>query len=272
MSIVFSNGLALTDDESDLTLDHPVIGWQNVATIDSIVATAADAEHPVSNLVNPATHLWWQTGTSGVIEINVTTNTADDIDYLALVRHNLGSSAAIVQVGYYDTSSPAAFIALTSAQVLADDSPVIFRWTAQPLTNIVLRITAVNVGSRIAVLYVGKLLVLPRKVYQGLVPINYARTAKVTNGKSEAGNFLGRIVMQEYVDTTLPLSLIDPTYYRDHIDAFLDVAQEIPFFIAWRPETYPMEVGYCFMKNNPAPLNQAPHGLISMTLDMTGVV
>jgi hypothetical protein len=104
------------------------------------------------------------------------------------------------------------------------------------------------------------------------VPINYGRIAKVTNGRSEAGNFLGRIVTQEFVKDTVPLSLIDPVYFRNHIADFLIDSKENPFFIAWRPQTYPREIGYCHMTNDPAPINEAPHGLIAMSLEMTGII
>ena len=121
-------------------------------------------------------------------------------------------------------------------------------------------------------LYVGKLLVLPRKLYQGLTPINYARTAKIVSGLSEAGQFLGRIVTQEFVKDTIPLSLIDPAYYRSYIDTFMAESKETPFFFAWRPLTYPAEIGYCHMTNDPMPANEAPHGLIAMNWEMTGIV
>jgi hypothetical protein len=49
-------------------------------------------------------------------------------------------------------------------------------------------------------------------------------------------------------------------------------SKQNPFFIAWRPQTYPDEVGYCHMTNDPAPINEAPHGLVAMSLEMTGIV
>jgi hypothetical protein len=89
---------------------------------------------------------------------------------------------------------------------------------------------------------------------------------------SEAGDFLGRIETQRKIENEVPLSLIDPTYYRNHIDQFLDVSKTTPFFFGWRPQTYPAEIGYCSMTNDPHPVNESPHGLISMDFAMTGVV
>jgi hypothetical protein len=277
MSLVISSNLTLNaTDESSLSLDHPIIGWENIATISNITATTSDALFPVTNLVNPATHLYWQVGgafSPAIYEyITVNTNTSDPIDYLAIAKHNLGSLNIPITIGYFDTNSPPVWHDLVAESLLGDDSPAMFRFTSQSLSTISIRLGPTSLLAQIAVLYTGKLLVLPRKLYQGFVPINYGRIAKVTSGRSEAGNFLGRIVTQEFVKDSVPLSLISPTYFRDHIADFLVDSKENPFFIAWRPQTYPREVGYCHMTNDPIPINEPPHGLVAMTLEMTGIV
>jgi hypothetical protein len=276
MAVVISSNLTLTAAEAALSTDNPIIGWGSIVTPVNVSATTADVNYPISNVANPATHLAWQVGgafSPPIYEyITVVTASANPVDYIAIAKHNLGSLGITVGVGYFDTSSPPNWTTLVADSTLANDSPALFRFTAQPLTTISLRLGPTSLLARIAVIYAGKLLVLPRKVYQGLVPINYGRIAKVTNGRSEAGNFLGRIVTQEFVKDTIPLSLIDPAYFRSYIAAFLVDSKENPFFFAWRPQTYPAEIGYCHMTNDPAPINEAPHGLISMSMEMTGII
>jgi hypothetical protein len=250
--------------------------------------------YPASNLLNPATHLKWKAGApasppdtyiyltaslAGQVSFNSPADTSPAVDFVAIARHNLASIGCGIAIGYFDTSSPPGFVSLIPATTLADDGPVLFRFTTQPLSNVVIRLTAFDTASppasttpEIAVAYVGKLLVLPRKVYQGLTPIQYGRIAKVTNGKSEAGQFLGRIVMQEFVKDTIPLSLIEPDYFASYVDPFLAGSKENPFFFAYRPLTHPESVGYCHMTNDPMPLNEPPHGLVAMQLEMTGIV
>jgi hypothetical protein len=277
MSVIVTSNLVLTaSDEASLTADHPIIGWDNIVTPTNISASTADANYPVTNLANPATHLFWQVGgaySPAVYEyITVVTPTTDPVDYVAIAAHNLGSLGIPIGIGYFDASSPPVWTTLVADSVLANDSPALFRFTAQSLVTVSIRLGPTSLLAQIAVVYAGKLLVLPRKLYQGFVPIPYGRIAKVTSGRSEAGQFLGRIVTQEFVKDTVPLSLIDPTYFRDHIADFLVDSKENPFFIAWRPQTYPAEIGYCHMTNDPAPINEAPHGLIAMSLEMTGIV
>lgn len=271
-SIISAPSVVLVGDETTFTLDHPVIGWR---TASIITATSQDPNHPATNMANPATHLFWRAsgGSPPPTYQYITVSGYDDnFDYAAIARHNLGSLQIPIAVGYMDNSSPPVFVTLVNEVILADDGPVMFRFTSQAIGNVTLRLQAGVLAAQVAVVYCGKLLVLPRKVYQGFAPINHARIAKVTNGRSEAGNFLGRIVLQEFVKDTMPLSLIDPTYFRAHITQFLTASKETPFFVAWRPQTYPLEVGYCHMTNDPVPTNEAPHGLIAMQLEMTGVI
>jgi hypothetical protein len=47
---------------------------------------------------------------------------------------------------------------------------------------------------------------------------------------------------------------------------------ERPFFFAWRPDAYPYEVGYCWLTNDPQPSNALPNGMMSVSLEMAGVV
>jgi len=272
MGVVRATTVTLTGDEAALTLDHPIIGWDNFITTANITADAADANYPATNLANPATHLFWRLPVAASADhyITITPTVLDAVDYVAVAKHNLGTLGIPIGLQYFNGSTWVDMVASTTP---TNDAPIIFRINAQFFTDqIRLHIGPTALAAQISVVYAGKLLVLPRKIYQGLVPINYGLTAKVTNGRSEAGNFLGRIVLQEFVRDTIPLSLISPVYFRDHIADFLIDSKENPFFIAWRPESYPGEVGYCHMTNDPMPVNEPPHGLVAMSLEMTGII
>ena len=100
----------------------------------------------------------------------------------------------------------------------------------------------------------------------------HGRKVKVTNGRAEAGSYLGRIITQEYTQTRVPLHWIAPAFYREYMQPFVLAARTAPFFFAWRPETYPREVGYGWLTADPVPVNESPHGLVGVTLDIEGVV
>lgn len=268
--IVISSSLFLS--ESTLTADHPIIGFRNIVTTSNIAATASDDDYAVTNLANPATHLRWQgesdSSPPAAMYLTITTGSADPIDYVGIAKHNFGTAEIAVSVegddgGGYDT--------LAGPVMPGDDSPLLFRFSPASFTAIRVKLDPGSDHPRAAVLYCGKLLVLPRLLWQGHVPINYGRRQTVINGKSESGNFLGRIITGEWRETRQNIILVTPTYYREDIDEFLASGKDTPFFWGWRPATYPAEVGYCWITNDPEPLNSQGHGLTEFNLQMTGI-
>jgi hypothetical protein len=279
MSVVISTSYVISDLLSgggQITGNNPVIGYENLVTVANVSATTVADGFPASNLANPSTNLRWL-GVSGSPEadeyITVAVDAAEPLDYIAIARHNLGSAQIAVSVEYLDVdASPDAWEELIAPVMLPHDSPALFRFPPAAYTAVRLRLQPGNAAPTIAVVYAGALLVLQRRVYVGHTPINYGRTTKVTNARSESGDFLGRIVLNETTKTTLNLLNLTPDWYRSYMEPFLIQAQEHPFFFAWRPSDYPREVGYAWLTNDPAPTNALANGMMSVALEMAGVV
>ncbi len=94
--IVISSSLVMS--ESDLTPDHPIIGYRNIVTIDNIVADGEDPDYPVTNLANPATHLRWKSDAADLQYLTITTGSADPIDYVGIAKHNFGTAEIAVSI------------------------------------------------------------------------------------------------------------------------------------------------------------------------------
>lgn len=268
MSIVVSQNLVIADPNPyGLTLDNPIIGWDNIVTVDNLAADTAATGYPATNLANPATHLKWKANDTTTQYVTVTTGTADDLDYIGIAGHNLSSAGIEVSIeaddggGYDEIVAPA---------MLANDGPALFRWTPAPYAAVRIKLVSGDEAAQIGTMFLGKLLVLPRKLYQGFTPPSQGRMGKEVNAMAESGDYLGSITTQRHVESKIPLSLVDPTYYRTYIDDFVSARQ--PFFIGWRPETYPNEIGYMRLTNWPQPAPQSPHSLLALSLEMSGVV
>lgn len=268
MSLVISSALVLADVADGLSLDHPIIGWHNVVAPSTIVATAENTSYPASNLANPATHLKWLGTSTGEQYLTVTTNYVDEIDYVAVAGHNWQTAEIPVSVEGYIGGI---WTEIVEEVMLPNDGPAIFRFEAQSLSQVRIRLQAGSEIPQAAVVYVGKLLVVERKIYAGHTPMPHARKVTVANGRSESGNFLGRIVLGSRRETTIPLSLISPDWYRDYMDEFLEAAKDTPFFFGWRPQTYPRECGYGWLLDDPAPTPTGPSNLIAFDLKVGGV-
>lgn len=269
--IVISSALALADTADGLTLDHPIIGWHNVVTPATIMPDVEAAGFPGSNMANPATHLEWRSSTSDGQYILIQTNEVDEIDYIAVAKHNWGTAEITVSVEGWNTGD-GPWTELVQGVMLADDSPALFRFVAGSWEYIRFALVAPSAIPRAAVIYVGKLLVLERKIYVGHVPLSRARKTDVINNMSQSGNSLGAIELGAWRESTIPLSLISPDWYREYMDPFLaDVGKRKPWFFAHRPQSYPFEVGYCKLIDDPMPVPTGPSNLEAFDMKVIGV-
>lgn len=270
--IIISEDLVLGVSE-ETNPNSPLIGYQNLLTINNVVVSSENPDFPVVNLANVITApiARWEANDDGPQTITVTVNSIEDIDYVAIARHNLGSTQRPIIIEGASTGE-----ILVQETLLPDDAPAIFRFTPQSISTLNFSIGESNLGSgsdpaSIAIMYIGKLLPLQRRIYVGHTPIKYGRSQNIINGKTEAGDFLGRIVISEQNGTTVDLQNLTPSWYRSSLDPFIKASKEVPFFFAWRPGDYPNEVGFAWMTNDPQPSNQRPNGMMQISLQMTGI-
>ncbi len=278
MPVVISSSLTLAAADSGggvINADNPIIGYQNQVTASNITATTEDPDFPASNLGNVSTALRWlgEVGSPEADEyITITADTAELCDYIGIARHNFGSAQITVSVEALDEdASPDAWVEIVQEFIPANDQPIIMRFTPQALSQVRIRLQPGNAAPTAAVVYLGALLVLQRRIFVGHTPINYGRGSKVINARSENGSFLGRIVLNEMTKTTAALQNLTPAWYRTYFDPFVTAARENPFFWAWRPGSYPAECGFAWLTNDPKPANQRPNGMMQVSFEMSGI-
>lgn len=274
MGIVISDSLVLDpvelQDLVDGLPDYPLIGYNNLVTSTNVSADAFADGYPASNLAAPQTYSEWREGTSADGRIYVELDGITPIDYVGIAKHNFGSAQLTVEIEAIVSGSP---VVVAGPIIPADDSPLLFRFSPLATTEIRVHTFSAHDIPRAAVLYVGKLLVMERRIWVGHTPYPHGRKSSVSNGMSENGQFLGRIQTSAWRETSAPFSLITPSWYRENMDAFLAVAAATPFFFAARPATYPLECGFGGLTDDPVPVpdDSSNGNLLSFTLNMRGV-
>lgn len=254
--------------------DNPVVGYDNRITRSNITADISDPDYPASNLGNVSTaEIWRSTDTYDQALEAVFSGTAE-MDYLAFAKHNFATAGIDIAVDVateLDIDSMPVWFEVVPSTAVATDGPVLVRFTAGDYIAIRLRMSAGDEAPEIGVLYAGKALVLERTIQVGHTPITYGRDTNIVNQVSENGNFLGRIKVGETLETAFDMQIVTPGSYRSDIDPWVEAATTKPFFFAWRPETWPNEVGFCWMTNQPRPVNAFPNGGMSIDFQMRGV-
>lgn len=273
--LVISPNLVLSSPAS-IPSGTPIILWDNIVTFSNITADSEAVGYPITNVSNPATNQEWRAAAAGDVEITITTGSADDQSGVGIARHNFGTAGISVDVGTYDDSSPPVWTSLAGPQIPANDEPMLFWFTAQPFTEIIIKLTEGSEAARAAVVYMGDVLVMERSVdadKEFMVP-RFARKTEAVNARSERGDFLGRIVTSQYTDgIEHSYSHLRAAFYRSEVDPFVRAAQQdVPFFYALQPDDYPYEVAYAWFTDDPMPKTNPATGRISVVLKMGGIL
>jgi len=264
--IVISSSLVLSGEE--ISGNNPRIGWHNIVTATNVSADEEAADHPASNLGNPATYLTWKGTSTSEQTVAITLGAAKDVDYFGIARHNLGSTRATVAFEY--SADGVEWTTVESVEP-ASDHALIVEFDAVNAQFFRLKITPGSAAPEIAVLYIGQILRLQRRIYVGHTPIVYGRQSTVSNGFSESGQFLGRVLRRQMFRSSVSMQNITPGWYRSKLEPFADAAAVTPFFFAWRPQTYPNEVGFAWVMGDVSMSNQRPNGMVQFEFQMQGI-
>jgi hypothetical protein len=133
------------------------------------------------------------------------------------------------------------------------------------------RLRFVNQVPKVSVIYIGKALAMQRSIYVGHSPITLSRMTEVNNNVSEGGQYLGRSIIRSGVRTNAAYQHLTADWYRANFDPFAKSARQYPFFFAWRPTTYPQEVGFVWTGADIQPQNTGPRDFMAVSFDMTGI-
>lgn len=192
------------------------------------------------------------------------------VDYIGFANHNLNSANIAYQVQGSDDGST--WTDIGDEVIPESDAPHVQIFPIASYLFYRVRLTpASDTMPRISVIYLGKMLVMQRRCYVGHTPITMGRSTVVSNNRSETGQFLGRIVRREYLESQLSAANLSPDWYRAYFDDFAEASRTTPFFFAWRPLDYPTEVGFCWATRDIVPKNERSNGMMQVSMQMQGI-
>ena len=270
MSIIFSDSLVASVSDPEIDLNSPIFGYQSFVTAAGVASSNAATGYPITNVANISTASFWKASATTLQYITVTINPAQTVDYVGVARHNFATAGVAVSVET-QVGSGDPWVQVIAPSIPANNNALIFQFTSQSAFGVRLKLAASTSAPEIAVIFVGKLLISTQRIYVGHSPITLNRRVEVVTGMSESGNYLGRIDTGSSLTTSVSLTNLKPDWYRANFDPFVVAAQDSPFFFGWRPYSYPNEVGFAWLTNNPNPSNMMSNGMMQVSLDMSGV-
>lgn len=263
MAIVFSPSMVMLEGDPDAPdLSHARIGYAKHSG--SISASSAADGFPASAANNALTYSFWKPVSSSSNWV-IDYGEVKSVDYVGIAAHEIGSVGATV---YVDVWNGTAWVNIIS-HTPANDSPIMFIFDELTVSSVRVRLT--GGAPRVGVIYTGIALVMERAIYGGHSPITLSRVTSYSNNVSESGQWLGRSVKSKGSATTFAWSNLTAAWYRQYFDSFVSSAKTQPFFIAWRPDQYPDEVGYCWTNKDIVPSNSGQRDLMSVSLAVEGL-
>lgn len=261
MGLVISSSLTL--GSSDFDLSHARIGYEQLAG--TTTATNEASGFPAIATNNPLTYSFWKpTSLASYLEINY--GATKDVDFIGIAAHEFGSFGSSVIAEYWDGAQ---WVELYSFAP-GTDAPIMLLFDEVLTSKVRIGVLAGGLP-RVGVLYTGKALVMERPIYGGHSPIALSRRTEYSNNVSESGQWLGRSIKSQGSATKFSWDNLTAAWYRANFDKFVSVAKSAPFFIAWRPDSYPNEIGYTWTSSDIRPTNKGKRDLMSVSLSVEGL-
>ena len=226
--------------------------------VDSTTAEAKKA-------LTPNTYERWAPA-AGAFEVKFQIGGTSDINYAAIAAADLVGET--VQVLTAETEGGAQ----TSAGyfVFTDNLPQIVKFESRTVAEVIISGTFTR-QVELGVFYAGELLQMPRNIYGGHSPIGLSQKTSYQSAMSDSGQFLGRTIIRKGTAASYQWQYLEPVFYREEFQKFVQSATRFPFFIQWRPVEFPEEVSYVHTTGDIKPQNMTGgHGLMSVSMNVVG--
>jgi hypothetical protein len=274
MPVIISDNLVVPSSSGlpPFPLSNARIGYQSIVTEDNITATSQAAGFPVVGVTNGLTYEQWRAevdefGASDsfiVVELDAPT----DADYFGIAGHNLSNVGGVIQVQYsFDGDT---WITLQELSP-GDNSPIMLLFATITASFWRLHVTTINGQPSIGVIKIGEALSMQRPIYGGVTPVTMARQTDYQNNRSETAQFLGRTAIRRGINVSLSWRHLTSGWYRQFFEPFALFAREEAFFLAWRPDRFPREVGYFWTTNDITPTNMGIRDYMEVSLELQGL-
>ena len=206
---------------------------------------------------------------SGPEEIKLQLATATEINFVALAAHNLGThlGGITIDVSYATTIGGSLISLVTWAPT---DNSAIMTLIAPVVAAEIILTFATGAGLELGVVYAGNALEMPHGIYGGHAPISLNAKTKYQSTMSDSGQFLGRNITRQGIETNFSWRHLDPAWYRATFNPFVQSARVTPFFLKWRPDTYE-DTAFGYTTKDIAPNNMSGGSrLLDVSFNMRG--
>ena len=268
MSVIIDNNLILSPPEGAQPLTHARILYRTIwrKSGATVTASSEQSDFPADMAANELTAFYWRpTELPATWEVDA--GEPVTVNACGIGAHTLAGK--VIEVQQYDGDD---------WQTIDDFSPgtndpLLFLFDDVEAERFRIRISGSGDMPSVGVIFFGQALQMQRPIYGGHSPLPLSRSTTREPNRSERGQWLGMSLVRRGVQTNYDWSNLTAAWYREHFDPFVEYATQSrgTFFIAWRPQDYPAEVGYCwFDQDDIQPNNSGTRDLMDVSMTVRG--
>ena len=192
-----------------------------------------------------------------------------DVDYVGVAGHTIGSEACGLLV---ETSQDGSTWTTFAADVSpADDTPILFLDDSRSIRYVRLTLTGLGDPARLGVVYVGQALAMPEPIDGAYTPITMSRETVLRTQQTRGGQFIGQSLKRYGVSGDATFKNLTASFVRSDFDPFVKSARQYPYFFAWCPQYFPLEVGYCWAPKDIRPKYMGIADYMQVNWSMNGL-
>jgi hypothetical protein len=244
-------------DYYDLPLNYARIYYDN--TLLNGLASATSDDLKSANMLTPSTYDKWRPAANPSDCTLI--GTSQLCDYVAIAAHNLSGSTVVINV-----SNGGALTEVYNS-VVPSNIPLLVRFTEGTYDRVFIEISGTTTAE-IAVVYLGKELVMMRPIYSGYSPATLSSKDVFTPQTSDGGQFLGKQLVRKGFNTSASFSHLTYEWYEAEFQPFVLHAKKYPYFWAFNLLEHPSEVVYGWTNQNITPSLMGIRNWLEVSFDI----
>lgn len=270
MTLILTPAFVLSSPDQFSAVATPVLGWLNFITVAGTTADSQADFYPAVHMANAATNLMWRSASTDVQYVTFQVNEEESVDYVGIARHNFGSGGVVVEIEarLFDGGD---WSTLIEGFVVANDAPILIRFLETSVNAIRFKLTPLAAPPEIAVVHIGRMLVMPIEIPAGHTPLVDGVSTRTVAGNSEAGDYLGSIILSQKLSTSVSFQYLEDAWYRKNLRPLVKAGRGTPFFYSGLPESQPEEAGYAWLTSDPRP-TFIEANWVNITFEIGGIV
>ena len=272
--IVYTSTFLLAESAAARPLSRARIGWQTHARdlglgAAAVTVSSEDADGPRDAPLRFETAEYWlPTALPATWTLDL--GTGFNLDYVGIAAHTIGSNGCSAKI---ETSSDGSTWTLFAAEVSpGDDAPILYLDDSRANVRYI-KLTLAGVGDppKVGVIYAGEVLAMQYGVSAGYSPLPRSRQTELRQTLSRGGQLLGQAFRKLGVKSQARFRFLDVDWYLTNFEPFVKSARRYPFFFAWNPQDFPLQVGYAWATKDIAPQYMNADPWFQVAIDMVGL-